>query len=148
MRTGTRRTWTLSSVLLIVLSCVVFSGPAAHAVFTSSTAGAFTASAYALTSPAGNVINATCTPIGNSGKHRLAITVVSRGSVPKANAYVLIATGPTGQRYTVDLATSSGLSLDSATGGRWTYSVESQYRVPGTTNAWTSAAVNPASINC
>lgn len=124
-----------------LLACLMAGAPAAHAVFTSRASSAMTASAHVLAAPAGNQVTTSCSPIGNSGKHRLAITVTSHGTVPRATNYVLRVKDPSGAtRASIDLTPGGYFQDGAAGGGWWTYSIEAQYRVPGTTNAWTSNA--------
>lgn len=149
MGTGRGRGWTAGAGL-VLLAFLVAAGPAAHAVFTSVVrATGFTVSTHSLAAPVGNVVVATCTPVGNSGKHRLDIVVTSHGNVPKANAYVLVATDPSGQESSpVTLAPGGRYSSSSAAGGKWTYSVEARFNVPGSTNFWRSSTPSPYSIYC
>ena len=100
-----------------------------------------TASAHVLPAPAGNRVTTSCSPIGNSGKHRLAISVTSHGTVPRATHYVLRVKDPSGTvQASLDLPLASPYQDNFASGGWWTYSIEAQYRVPGSTNVWTSNA--------
>jgi hypothetical protein len=134
-------------VLALITSCLLAGVPAAHAAFTASSRGAFSASALKMSSPSAST-TASCSPIGNSGKHRLDIAVQTYGSVARANAYALIVTDAAGNGIAVDLATSTGFSDGAAAGGWWTYSVEAQYKVPGSTNVWISKTASPAYIFC
>jgi hypothetical protein len=143
---GRNRTRGASALLVLLLSLLVVGVPAAHAAFTASARSGFTASALVLVSPSASISPA-CTSIGSSGKYRLNLTVSTVGSVPRANAYVLIATDPSGTSYAVNPA-SSGYSSQTASAGKWTYYVQAQYQVPGTTNVWKSAPANPSSITC
>ncbi|WP_461186763.1 hypothetical protein [Arthrobacter sp. Z4-13] len=134
-----------------LLACLLVGGPAAHATFTAAATTAMKASTLALAAPTGNSISANCSPIGQSGKSRLSITVNSHGTVPRATNYVLKLVDPSGAIQTIDLIAGKAI-YDSgpSTGvsqGIWKYSIEAQYRVPGTTNVWTSAAA-PSPVTC
>ncbi|NSX37179.1 hypothetical protein HTS88_12295 [Pseudarthrobacter oxydans] len=123
------------------LACLLIGAPAAHAVFTTSSTSAMTASALVLAAPAGNTASTSCSPIGNSGKHRLSISVTSHGTVPRATNYVLRVKDPAGTTQAiVDLTPGGYFQAGAAAGGWWTYSIEAQYQVPGSTNVWTSTA--------
>jgi hypothetical protein len=109
-----------------------------------------TAGTYALAVPTGNV-SANCAQIGGSGKYKLTISVTARGTVPRANDYVLRLVSPSGAVTDIDFS-GGNLSYDSGSNtsvarGTWKYSVEAQYKVPDTTNVWSSAAT-PQIINC
>ncbi|MFF1252662.1 hypothetical protein ACFVYC_09220 [Pseudarthrobacter sp. NPDC058329] len=139
---------TITAVMLLLLSCLIAGAPAAHAFFTSAATAKLTAGTHILAAPADNIITATCLPLGNSGKHRLDIIVVSHGTVPKANAYALTITDPSNNKVTRDLTTTvRGYSSNSAASGTWEYAVEAQYQVPDTTNAWSSSS-QPLRISC
>lgn len=71
----------------------------------------------------------------------------SVGSVPRANAYVLIVTDPSGTSYTINPA-SAGYSNQSAAPGIWTYFVQAQYQVPGSTNVWKGMTASPLTLSC
>lgn len=145
MRARKNSMWSVSALPVLLLACIFFSIPAANAAFTSSARSSFPVSTLVLQSPVAS-ITPTCTG-GGKGKYRLNITVTSVGSVPRANAYVLIVTDPSGTIYTVDPA-SSGYSNPSATPGTWTYFVQAQYRVSGTTNVWKSITASPSTVSC
>lgn len=131
-----------------LLACLLAGGPAANATFTSSTTATMTASSHVMAAPAGNTVSTGCSPIGNSGKHRLSISVTSHGTEPRATNYVLKVTDPSGAvKATIDLTPGGTFQDSTANGGWWTYSIEAQYRVPGSTNVWTSNGPQ-ASIYC
>jgi hypothetical protein len=133
------------------LACFLIGGPAAQATFTTAATATMTASTYVLEAPAGNKVTAECNPIGNSGKYQLRISVTARGTVSKATNYILKMVSPTGTIQTLDLNADGGTydsgSSSSAARGKWFYSVEAQYRVPETTNVWTSNAPQ-LSVTC
>ncbi|GGH91131.1 hypothetical protein ACFFGR_19355 [Arthrobacter liuii] len=136
-----------SALLVLLLSSLFVGVPAAHAAFTASGQSGFRVSALVLQPPVAS-ITASCAGGGSGkGKNRLNIAVSSVGSVPRANAYVLIVTDPSGTSYTVDPA-SSGYSNQSPALGTWKYYVQAQYRVPGTTNVWKSNTANPLTVVC
>lgn len=144
---GRNRARRTSALLALLLSGLFIGVPAAHAAFTSSARSGFTASTLTLATPT-SLISAPCSPIGSSGKFRPTITVSQYGAVPRANAYFLVVTDPTGQVTTIDLSVSNTYSSGQSYGGTWTYYVQSRYQVPGSTNAWKSRAANPASVTC
>lgn len=146
MGAGKNNVRSASALLVLLLSCIFLAVPAANAAFTASARSGFSASTLVLQSPVASM-TPSCTAIGGSGKYRLNIAVNSVGSVPRANAYVLLVTDPSGTSYTVDPA-SSGYSNQSAGPGTWTYFVQAQYRVPGTTNIWKSKTAKPLTISC
>lgn len=128
-----------------LLACLLTAGPAANAAFSSSTARqAMGVSAHVMAAPAGNTVSTSCTAIGNSGKYRLNITVTNHGNVPKATNYILRVADPSGvTQVTRDLTPGATYDSGPSTGvvaGVWKYSIDAQYRVPGTTNIWTSKA--------
>ncbi|MEW1939969.1 hypothetical protein AB0299_02705 [Pseudarthrobacter sp. NPDC080037] len=133
-------------MLALLLSLLLVGVPAAHAAFTASTSSGFTAGALRLATPSSST-TASCSQIGSSGKYRLSITVNSVGTVPRATAYVLVVTDPTGVIYTINPATN-GYSSQTAGAGTWTYFVQAQYQVSGTTNVWKSRTASPASVTC
>ncbi|MGM9474219.1 hypothetical protein ACS5PJ_19700 [Pseudarthrobacter sp. YS3] len=130
---------------------LLVAAPAAHAAFTGSAAATMTSGTHTMAAPAGNDISASCDQIGGSGKYRLKISVISYGAVPRANNYVLRMVSPSGAVTAIDL-TSSSTGYDSGpvngvARGTWKYSVEAQYKVPATTNVWSSTAT-PLAITC
>lgn len=137
-----------SALLALLLSGLFISVPAAHAAFTASARSGFTVKTLVLATPS-SLIAPACNPVGGSGKVRPTITVNQYGTVPRANAYFLIVTDPTGQITAVDLSVSSTYTSGQTSGGTWTYYVQAQYQVPGTTtNVWTSKTANPSSLSC
>lgn len=136
-----------ASALLVLLCCLFVGAPAAHAVFTARAGSGFTASTLTLANPT-SLISTPCSAIGNSGKFRPTITVSRYGTVPRANAYFLVVSDPTGQVTTIDLSVTNTYSSNQSYGGTWTYYVQAQYQVPGSTNAWKSRATNPGSVTC
>jgi len=134
------------ALVILVLSCLLVGVPSAHAAFSATARSGFTASALVLAAPTAS-ISPDCSPVGNSGKFRPRITVTQYGPVPRANGYVLTVTDPNGQRTIVDLSVSSTYSSDQIYGGQWTYAVQSQYRVPGTSNVWASRT-DPKTLSC
>lgn len=146
MRAGRRHAWGITA-LLVLLSALFLGVPAAQAAFTARAQSGFMASTLVLASPAFTVAK-DCNPVGSSGKFRPTITVTQYGTVPRANAYALIVKDPSGTVSVVDLAVQTSYSSPQVYGGTWTYYVQAQYKVPGTTNVWTSRTAVPASITC
>lgn len=128
-----------SALLALLLSGLFISVPAAHAAFTASARSGFTVKTLVLATPSSSITKG-CNTVGGSGKVRPTITVNQYGTVPRANAYFLIVTDPTGQITAVDLSVSSTYTSGQTSGGTWTYYVQAQYQVPGTnpTNVWKS----------
>ncbi|KIC61153.1 hypothetical protein, partial [Pseudarthrobacter phenanthrenivorans] len=75
------------------------------------------------------------------------ITVVSHGTVAKANGYALTVTDPAKVKSTVNLTLGNVFTANSTPGSIWTYSVDAQYRVPGSTNVWNSSP-KPVTVTC
>ncbi|UUL77385.1 hypothetical protein NG819_07930 [Pseudarthrobacter sp. Fe7] len=148
MAAGRNHAWSASALLVVFLSTLFVGIPAAHAAFKASAQSGFPVSALTLQSPVPS-ITASCAGGGSNGngKKRLNIAVTSAGSVPRANAYVLIVTDPSGSNYSVNPATS-GYSNQSPAPGIWTYYVQAQYQVPGTTNVWKSKTATPLTVSC
>lgn len=141
---GRRGQIMLAGVLAV---CLLTGAPAANAVFTRTlNAGTTTVGTYTLASPTGNDVRPLCTTNGNgSGKYKLTLTVVSYGPVAKANNYVMTVKDSTGLVIgTVQLSQTNTYTAPGA-GSRWTYSIDAQYKVPGTSNVWTSAP-NPVTV--
>ncbi|MFB9654916.1 hypothetical protein [Pseudarthrobacter oxydans] len=127
-------------------ACLMAGAPAANAVFTRTlSAGATSVGTYKLASPPGNAVTVTCTPNGNSGKYRLTLTVTSHGTVAKANNYVLVVKDSTGLAASPVTLNPGGSYTAPSPGSKWTYSIDAQYKVPGTSNAWSSDP-NPVSV--
>lgn len=123
----------------LLTACLMAGAPAANAVFTRTlSAGTTAVGTYKLASPTGNVVTVTCTPSGSSGKFRLTITVVSHGLVAKANNYVLVVKDAAGLAASPVTLSPGGTYTASSPGNNWTYSIDAQYKVPGTSNAWSS----------
>lgn len=143
-RLGRRGQLLLAGVLA---ACLMAGGaPAANAVFTRTlSAGTTSVGTYKLASPAGNVVTVTCNPNGNSGKFRLTLTVTSHGTVAKANNYVLVVKDSTGLAATPVTLNPGGSYTSPSAGNKWTYSIDAQYKVPGTSYAWSSDP-NPVTV--
>lgn len=126
--------------------------PAAHAAFNTTVTATMKTSAHTMAVPVGNTVAASCEPIGGSGKYRLWISVSGHGTVARANNYVLRMVSPSGTVTDTDLKSGSAAynsgSSSGAEPGTWTYSIEAQYQVPGSTNVWTSTTAVPSTINC
>ncbi|MDI2036932.1 hypothetical protein PJL15_04075 [Paenarthrobacter nitroguajacolicus] len=144
-----RRLWATSIAALA--ACFLIGAPAAYAAFDTNTTATVLASAYTMTAPTGNSISASCDSVGSSGKYRLRIAITATGTEARANYYVLRLISPTGSVTEIDLvAGAAQYDSGGAQGvarGTWKYSVESQYRVPNSTNVWSSSAV-PSTIIC
>ncbi|MEV7660714.1 hypothetical protein [Paenarthrobacter sp. NPDC089316] len=144
-----RRRWAAS--LAAVAACFLIGAPAAYGAFDTNTTAAVLASAYTLRAPTGDAMSASCEQVGSSGKYRLRISVTATASEARANFYVLNLVSPNGAVTTVDLVAGAA-QYDSGTSpgaarGTWNYSVQSQYRVPNSTNVWSSSAT-PSTIMC
>ena len=128
-------------------ACLLTGAPAANAVFTRTlNAGTTTMGTYKLASPTGNTVSVTCTPNGGgSGKFRLTITVTNHGTVAKANNYVLNVKDSAGLAASPVTLSPGGTYTAPSPGTKWTYSIDAQYIVPGTSYAWTSTP-NPVTV--
>ena len=137
-RIGRRGQLLLAGVLAAFL---MVGAPAANAVFTRTlNAGTTSIGTYKLSSPAGNEVTVTCTVNGGgSGKFRLTITVVNHGIVAKANNYVLVVKDSSGLAASPVTLTPGGSYTAPSPGSSWTYSIDAQYKVPGTSYVWSSA---------
>jgi hypothetical protein len=123
----------------VLAACLIAGAPAANAVFTRTvSAGTTSVGTYKLASPTGNIVTVTCTPNGGSGKFRLTITVLSHGTVAKANNYVLVVKDSTGLAALPVTLSPGGTYTAPSPGNKWTYSVDAQYKVPGTSYFWSS----------
>lgn len=134
----------------VVTACLMSGAPAANALFTRTiNAGTTSMGTYKLASPTGNVATYACTPSGNgnSGKFRLTITVVSHGVVAKANNYVLVVKDSTGLAASPVTLNPGAVYTAPSPGNKWTYSIDAQYKVPGTSYAWSSDP-NPVTATC
>lgn len=143
-----RRIGRRGQVLLVgvMMACLMVGAPAANAVFTRTlNAGTTSVGTYTLASPTGNAVTVTCTPNGGSGKFRLTITVVSHGVVAKANNYVLVVKDSTGLAASPVTLNPGGTYTAPSPGNKWTYSIDAQYKVPGTGYAWSSTP-NPVTV--
>lgn len=143
-----RRLGRRGQVLLagLVTACLMVGAPAANAVFTRTlNAGTTSIGSYKLASPAGNTVTVTCTPNGASGKFRLTITVTNHGVVAKANNYVLVVKDSTGLAASPVTLNPGGIYTAPSPGNKWTYSIDAQYKVPGTSYAWSSTP-NPVTV--
>lgn len=143
-----RRLGRRGQVLLagLVTVCLMVGAPAANAVFSRTLgAGNMSVGTYKLASPAGKVVTVTCTPNGGSGKFRLTITVASHGIVAKANNYVLVVKDSSGLAASPVTLSPGGIYTAPSPGNKWTYSIDAQYKVPGTSYAWSSTP-NPVTI--
>ncbi|MEV4988429.1 hypothetical protein [Pseudarthrobacter sp. LMD1-1-1.1] len=130
----------------LLMASLMAGAPAANAVFTRTlNAGTTSVGTYKLASPTGNVVTVTCTPNGGSSKFRLTITVTSHGTVAKANNYVLIVKDFTGLAASPVPLNPGGSYTAPSPGNKWTYSVDAQYKVPGTSYAWSSTP-NPVTV--
>ena len=132
----------------VLTACLMTGAPAANAVFTRTiSAGTTPVGTYKLGSPSGNVVTVTCAANGNgnSGKYRLTITVTSHGVVAKANNYVLVVKDSTGLVSSPVTLNPGGSYTAPSPGSSWTYSIDAQYKVPGTSYAWSSAP-NPVTV--
>jgi hypothetical protein len=132
---------------------LILAGPAANATFASAVTATMTAGTHTMAGPTGDRVAASCEPIGNSGKYRLSISVTGHGTVPRATNYILRIEAPGNVITDIPLTNGAGdyepgASRGEAAGpGEYRYSVEAQYRVPDSTNVWTSAAVQ-LSVTC
>lgn len=127
-------------------ACLMVGAPAANAVFSRSlSAGTMSIGSYKLASPTGNVVTVTCTPNGGSSKFRLTVTVVSHGTVAKANNYVLIVKDSTGLAASPVTLNPGGSYTAPSPGNKWTYSIDAQYNVAGTSYSWSSTP-NPVTV--
>lgn len=157
MRKGTavafiRRLGRRAQLLLagVLAACLMVGAPAANAVFTRTlSAGTASVGTHKLASPAGNVVTPVCTlnGNGNSGKFKLTLTVVTYGTVAKANNYVLVVKDSAGVAAAPVTLTPGLVYTAPSPGNRWTYSIDAQYKVPGTTNTWSSDS-NPVAVTC
>jgi hypothetical protein len=157
MRKGTavafiRRLGRWWQVLLagVLAACLMAGAPAANAVFIRTlSAGTSTVGTYKLASPTGNVATFVCTPSGNGNslKFRLTITVVSHGVVAKANSYVLVVKDSAGVAASPVTLNPGVIYTAPSPGNKWTYSIDAQYKVPGTSYAWSSDP-NPITASC
>lgn len=147
MAAGRNRRWSASALLVLLLSTLFVGVPAAHAAFSSRAQSGFSASTLVLATPAVTYTpQQPCAAPGGSGKYRLNIGVSSVGSVDRATGYALIVTDPNGVTYSRSV--SAGFSSQSAIAGIWTYYVEAQYQVPGTSNVWKSKPTKPVPVPC
>lgn len=128
-------------------ACLLAGAPAANAVFTRTlNAGTATMGTYKLASPTGNTVSVTCTPNGGgSGKFRLTITVTNHGTVAKANNYVLNVKDSAGLAAAPVTLSPGGTYTAPSPGAKWTYSIDAQYVVPGTSYTWSSTP-NPVTV--
>lgn len=130
----------------LFMACLMAGAPAANAVFTRTlNAGTTSIGSYKLASPAGNTVTVTCTPNGASGKFRLTITVINHGVVAKANNYVLVVKDSTGLAASPVTLNPGGTYTAPSPGNKWTYSIDAQYKVPGTSYVWSSTP-NPVTV--
>lgn len=131
----------------VLAACLLTGAPAANAVFSRTlNAGTTTMGTYKLASPTGNTVSVTCTPNGGgSGKFRLTITVTNHGTVAKANNYVLNVKDSAGLAASPVTLSPGGTYTAPSPGAKWTYSIDAQYIVPGTSYAWTSTP-NPVTV--
>ena len=144
----TRRLRHRGQILLtgVLAACLIANAAPANAVFTRTVnAGTTSVGTYRLASPTGNIVTFTCAPTGNSGKFRLTITVVSHGAVAKANNYVMVVKDSTGLAASPVTLNPGGSYTAPNSGNKWTYSIDAQYKVPGTGYAWSSDP-NPVTV--
>lgn len=135
----------------VVLAISLAAGPAiAEAAFVSTTttnvSGQRTsASTLTLAAPTNNVVTAVCA-VASGGRYRLTLTVVSHGTVSSANGYALAIYNTSGSKVAgTDLSQSS--SATTPPGTSWKYSVDSLYKVPNTSNSWSSNSPR-ISVSC
>lgn len=139
LRISMRRTLAAAILLLLALA----GAPAAAvAAFTGTGSAAPRYSAASLPAPSAAATNVTFVCLRHGNDITATITVVAYGTVPQANYHQITITPPTGAVVTGDLSQLTGRTFAYAFSRKdsgpveWTYEIQGQYKVPGTTNVW------------
>jgi hypothetical protein len=135
-RTSTRR------IIAAVLLGLAMAGAPAGAVASFSGTGSASPlySAASLPAPAAAATTITIGCVRHGNDVTATIIVTAYGTVPKANYHQITITPPSGAPDTADLAQTPGrtftYNINRRDGAEWTYQVQGQYKVQGTTNIW------------
>ena len=148
-----RRTGRIAATAVALAAALAGAPGLAEAAFvataTTNISGQRTsATTLTLAAPTSNVVTPLCALQGggNSGRYRLTLTVVSHGTVQQANGYALTVYDSGGIKLgSTDL--SQSLSYTTTPGTSWKYSVDALYKVPNTTNSWSSDSPK-ITVNC
>jgi hypothetical protein len=143
--------WRRVTLILALLTALVFAPAAAYAAFTSAATARMPVSTLVLSAPDTSTTTATTTCAIATGKIQITLTVTQFGQVARANSYKLIVTDPKGVRTPAVVTPAGGsvtviLSNASQISTQWTYELRGDYEVPNTDNVWTGPPTRPAPV--
>jgi hypothetical protein len=140
--------WRRVTLILALLTALVFAPAAAYAAFTSVATATTPVSTLVLGAPDTRATTATTTCSIAKGEVGVTLTVAPFVPVPRANSYKLIATDPRGVRTSTKVTPAGGsvtviLSNAAQLSTKWTYELRADYEVPNTDNVWTGTPAGP-----
>jgi hypothetical protein len=149
-RTSTWRTVAGTAVLLLLALAGAPSAAVAQFSGTARAAPQYGAASLPAPAAAATIITIACDRHGND--INATISIAAYGTVPRANYYQITITPPAGPVITADLSQTSGRTFTFALNRKeavtqWTYQIQAQYKVPGTTNTWYGSTL-PGALTC
>jgi hypothetical protein len=130
-----------------VVPCLILGlalAPAANASYTSTGQAATSYSAATLPMPSAASFPVTASCLKITGEYHVAVTVTGTGTVQFANYLELTVRNPGGAlQFTGDLSSPAQRAYTTVTSnnagrGTWTYEIRAKYKVPNSSNVWTS----------
>lgn len=150
MRSKTTK-WRKYVIAALVLVFVTSIPLAAHASFSASTQASQKVTTGAMPPPASAAVSMNCDDRVFLFFVKPRITVTSYAPVARANYYDIKIYDPSGNlQYTGNLGTEAGKSYTADQYkfvGTWRYEIRAHYKVPGSTNIWSSVPF-PGTLNC